>query len=162
MKTETICELEEESVPNSEAEVETFENQNDLVLPDVLRQILLETNGGYVREKNLRFDEDDKVGVEEVFGISTDEVDWASSIVPLGRWVKYKNEIYQNYPTVEAIEQLNGSIARYFVFSGLGSKFHLLDYTDSKVCKRVCYLDLVGGEQMITMLGTDLSCVLAV
>ena len=162
MKAETICEFDEESIPNSEDEVKAFEHQNHLVLPDVLRQILLETNGGYVQEERLKFDEEDKVGVEEIFGISTDDVDWASSIVPLSRWVKYKKGIYENYPTLEAIESLNGDVSRYFVFSGIGAKFHLLNYTGSEQCKGVCYLDLAGDDQTIVRLGEDLSCVLVV
>lgn len=164
MEVKTICDFEEESIPNTESEVAGFETQNGLIFPEPLRRILLETNGGYIREENLKVDEKDKdliVGVEEVFGLSTDEVDWASSIIPLERWVKYKNEIYESYPTVKAIEALNGDISRYFVFSASGSKFHLLDYTDSENCKRICYLDLVGGDQVIITLGDNMSCVLS-
>ena len=165
MTPQTICEFEEESVPVSETEIELFESKNDLRLPEALRQILIETNGGYVREERLLFDDDDDeviTGVEEVFGISSDDVDWSSSIVPLERWVKFKRELYPSFPSVELLEELNGSISRYFVMSGDGVVFYLLDYTGSKECKRICYLDLVGGDQIIVSLGDDISCVVAV
>lgn len=165
MALKTICEPDEDLVPASTAEIEAFEGKHSLKLPETLHQILTETNGGYVRDEYLLFEGDgDEViaGVEELNGVLPDEVDWASSIVPLPRWVAFKNELNPSLPNVEALEKLNGDISRYFVISNRSAVFYLLDYTDSKVCKRICYLDLVGGDQVITHLGDDLSCVIAI
>lgn len=164
MSVITICDIEEDTSPTPESEIEAFEKENQLILPDLLRQILLETNGGYLREENLKFDETEKdllVDVEEIFGIYEDDLDWASAIVPLTRWISHKNDIYESYPTVADLEKLNGSLSRYFVFSAIGSKFHLLDYTDTEHCKRIASLDLVAGDQVISTLGDDFSCVLS-
>lgn len=158
---ETICDIDEEVVPKSEAEIDAFQTENDLVLPDLFRQILLETNGGYLRDKYLNSKENNtQADIEELFGIYEDDLDWASSIVPLPRWIEHKHQIYESYPSLEDLEKLNGSLARYFVFSASRSEFYLLDYTDSKHCKRVCHLDLVNGDRTISTLGDDLSCIL--
>jgi hypothetical protein len=160
-----VCEPFEGFEPASEPEIQAFEQERGIQLPPVLRKILLDTNGGYVNEPFLKFASEDPdllEGVEEVFGISGDPEQWMSTIVPLAKWVDHKNDVYSWFPTVEQIEELNGDISRYYVFAGTGVVLYLLDYSESENLKRVCYLDLVGGDQRFLPLGEDLSCVLSI
>ena len=160
-----VCEPFEKFEPASESEIQAFEQERGIELPPVLRKILLDTNGGYVNKPFLKFasEEPDVVeGIEEVFGISGDPEQWMSTIVPLARWVEYKNDVYSWFPTIEQIEELNGDISRYYVFAGTGVVLYLLDYSGSANLKGVCYLDLVGGDQRFLHLGEDLSCVLSI
>lgn len=116
-----------------------------------------------IKDEYLKFDDKDPdlmIGIEEIFGTSKDPDQWMSSIVPLPKWVAFKNDGYGAFPTVAELESINGDISRFFVLSGTGIVFYLLDYTSSKTCKGVAYLDLVGGEQRIQTLGEDLSCVI--
>ncbi|MBK1790257.1 SMI1/KNR4 family protein [Persicirhabdus sediminis] len=148
-----------------EAQLQAFEQSNGILLPPELREILLEGNGGYIKEEFLRCDDEDPdllTGIQEVFGISNDPDHWMCSIVPLPKWVTFKHEIYTSFPTVSELESINGPISRYFVISGDGVVFHLLDYTASESSKAVCYLDLVGGDQKIIRLGDGIASVIQI
>lgn len=158
-----VCEPFEGFSSISETSIQDFEHMHGICLPVALQRIILETNGGVVNEAFLKFDDKEQdllVGIEEVFGISNDPELWMRSIVPLTRWVAFKNQVYSWFPTVEEMEDINDDISRYFVFSGNGVVFYLLDYSNSESLERVCYVDLVGGDQKINVLGEDLSSVL--
>ncbi len=163
MTSQTICEIDEDTDPISSTDIEAFETEHNLSLPDLICRILTETNGGFVREEHLLLEEDGETigGVEQLNGISSEEVDWASSIVPLERWVKFKHSLSPSFPDVAALEQVNGDISRFFVISNSRTVFHLLDYTDSKDCKGFCYLNLAEDDQIIKKLGDDISSIIA-
>lgn len=142
--------FEHASYPSlTSADIEIYERENSLNLPEDLKALLLHQNGGYLHDCALV----EEFMINSVCSIAVDptESSWGSTMIPVYQFLEARGDIEEDEDFIEAREELS----RVFIISGDGHYFLCLDYRGSNTCRGIVHVDVEGGFNGITKVSDD-------